>query len=34
MAKEAYAQNSREILDATVDGKLTIFPKVNYESLF
>ena len=34
MAREAYLKAGREILDATVGGKLTVFPKVNYESLF
>lgn len=34
MAKEAYQRNGREILDATVGGKLTVFPKITYESLF
>jgi hypothetical protein len=34
LAREAYRSNGREILDATVGGKLTIFPKVEYESLF
>lgn len=34
MAKEAYQRDGREILDATVEGKLTIFPKVAFESLF
>ena len=34
MAKEAYQRDGREILDATVGGKLTIFPKVAFESLF
>jgi len=34
MAREAYSRSGREILDATVGGKLTIFPKVDYESLF
>ena len=34
LAREAYSRNGREILDATVGGKLTIFPKVDYESLF
>lgn len=34
MAREAYARDGREILDATIGGKLTIFPKVDYESLF
>lgn len=34
MAKEAYRHDGREILDATVGGKLTVFPKIAYESLF
>lgn len=34
MAREAYNDADREILDATIDGKLTIFPKVEYQSLF
>jgi hypothetical protein len=34
MAREAYAKNGREIIDATVGGKLTVFPKVSYEGLF
>jgi hypothetical protein len=34
MAREAYKKAGREIVDATVGGKLTIFPKVDYESLF
>jgi hypothetical protein len=34
MAREAYAREGREILDATLDGKLTVFPKVKYDSLF
>ena len=33
-AREAYRQAGREVLDATVGGKLTIFPKVDYNSLF
>jgi hypothetical protein len=33
-AREAYTQSGRRILDATVGGKLTIFPKVDYLSLF
>jgi len=33
-AREAYRNSGREVLDATVGGKLTIFPKVNYNSLF
>jgi hypothetical protein len=34
MARSAYQKADREIIDATVGGKLTIFPKVDYESLF
>lgn len=34
IAKNAYTQDGREILDATVGGKLTIFPKVDFNSLF
>lgn len=34
LAREAYKAAGRRILDATVGGKLTIFPKVDYNSLF
>lgn len=34
MARRAYEQAGRRVLDATVGGKLTIFPKAVYESLF
>lgn len=34
MAREAYQKAGREVLDATVGGKLTVFPKVEYERLF
>jgi hypothetical protein len=34
MAKEAYQNAGREVLDATVGGKLTVFPKVDFTSLF
>jgi hypothetical protein len=34
LAAEAYQRAGRQIVDATVGGKLTIFPKVAYESLF
>lgn len=34
MAREAYQADGRRILDATIDGKLTVFPKVNYDGLF
>jgi hypothetical protein len=33
-AREAYRKAGREVIDATVGGKLTIFPKVDYDSLF
>lgn len=34
MAKAVYATAGREVLDATVGGKLQVFRKVEYESLF
>jgi len=34
MARQAYHNAGCEIIDATVGGKLTVFPKVDYESLF
>lgn len=34
MAQAAYAAAGRQVLDATVGGKLTVFPKVEFESLF
>lgn len=34
IAKFHFERNNREILDATIDGKLNIFPKVKYEELF
>jgi hypothetical protein len=34
MAREAYHKDGRIVLDATVGGKLTVFPKVDYDSLF
>jgi hypothetical protein len=33
-ARQAYESAGREVLDATVGGKLTIFKKVDYNSLF
>jgi len=33
-ARQAYESAGREVLDATVGGKLTIFKKVDYSSLF
>jgi len=34
LAREAYQKAGREIIDATVGGKLMIFSKVDYDSLF
>lgn len=34
MARQAYLQAGRQVLDATIGGKLTVFPKVDYASLF
>jgi hypothetical protein len=34
MAKIAFETDGRQILDATIGGKLTVFPKVDYDSLF
>ncbi len=34
LARHAYEQAGRQVLDATVGGKLTVFPKVDYRSLF
>lgn len=34
MARQAYERAGRRLLDATVGGKLTIFPKTDYNSLF
>jgi hypothetical protein len=34
MARDAYGQAGRQVLDATIGGKLTVFPKVDYTSLF
>ncbi|MCC6567696.1 MAG: DUF115 domain-containing protein [Anaerolineales bacterium] len=34
LAHDAYRKAGREVVDATVGGKLTIFPKVEYDSLF
>jgi hypothetical protein len=34
MARDAYQRAGRQVLDATVGGKLTVFPKVDYNSLF
>lgn len=34
LAREAYTKAGRNVIDATVGGKLTVFPKVDYNSLF
>ena len=34
LAKYHFERDGREILDATVDGKLEVFRKVDYQSLF
>ena len=34
LAKENYSRDGREVIDATVGGKLTIFPKVKFDTLF
>lgn len=34
LARQAYAAAGRSVLDATVGGKLQVFPKVDYNSLF
>jgi hypothetical protein len=34
MAKRAYEADGRQVLDATVGGKLQVFPKVNFDDYF
>jgi len=34
LARAAYAAAGRQVLDATVGGRLTLFPKVDYNALF
>lgn len=34
LARQAYEKAGRQVLDATVGGKLTVFPKVDYNQLF
>lgn len=34
MARRAFEADGRKVLDATIGGKLTVFPKVDYDSLF
>jgi len=34
LAKQAYEGSGRQVLDATIGGKLTVFPKIDYDNLF
>lgn len=34
LARKAYEADGRQVMDATLGGKLTIFPKADYQSLF
>jgi len=34
LAREAFEKDGRQVLDATVGGKLQVFPKIDYETLF
>ncbi len=34
LARDAYRADGRQVLDATIGGKLNIFPKVDFNSLF
>jgi len=34
LARQAFESSGRQILDATIGGKLTVYPKVDYSSLF
>jgi hypothetical protein len=34
MARLAFEADGRKVIDATMEGKLTVFPKVDYNSLF
>ena len=34
MARKAFEEDGRKIVDATIDGKLIIFPKIKYDQLF
>lgn len=33
-ARQAFETDGRQVVDATIGGKLTVFPKVSYDSLF
>ena len=34
MAREAFEASGRRVLDATIGGKLEIFPKIKLEDIF
>lgn len=34
LAREAFEKDGRRVVDATIGGKLQVFPKVNYDDLF
>ena len=34
LAKEAFENTGRKVMDATIEGKLTVFPKTDYDRLF
>jgi hypothetical protein len=34
LARQAYESAGRQVVDATIGGKLTVFPKVDYAGLF
>jgi hypothetical protein len=34
LARQAYEEAGREVIDATIGGKLRVFPRVEYDSLF
>jgi hypothetical protein len=34
LARQAFEQDGRKVIDATIGGKLQVFPKTDYESLF
>jgi hypothetical protein len=34
LARQAYERDGRQVLDATIGGKLRVFPRVEYDSLF
>jgi hypothetical protein len=34
MAHQAYVEDGRQVLDATIDGQLDVFPKVDFDQYF